>query len=100
MEDLKLNAKTESNQLPEADSLPDGFVESSSVEEAVTDYKEEKLLEPESSPQLVIQDDTLNSSKLALNVSDQSKSTDASNAEAASFEGNAQDKSNTLVFCV
>lgn len=105
MENLKLspnpNPSTESDQLPEADSLPDGFVESSSVEEveeAVTDYKEEKLLEPESSPQVVIEDGTSNSSKLAENVGDQTKSTAVSNAEAPPCEGSAQEKSNTFVF--
>ncbi|KAL8538605.1 hypothetical protein ACS0TY_000574 [Phlomoides rotata] len=100
MENLKLNPNPnpnpESNQLPEADSLPDGFVESSSVEpveEAVTDYKEEKLLDPDSSPQVVIGDGSSNSSKLVENVGDQSKSTAVSNAEAASCEGSAQQKS-------
>lgn len=55
------------DQLPEVDSLPDGFVESSAEplapstptpeqEKAVIDYKEEKLLEPELSPQLAVND--------------------------------------------
>ncbi|XP_073139840.1 uncharacterized protein [Henckelia pumila] len=48
---MENNVKSEVNQLPEADSLPDGFVESSSpehLEEEVTDYKEEKLLQLDS----------------------------------------------------
>ncbi|KAL8241133.1 hypothetical protein R6Q59_014488 [Mikania micrantha] len=55
------------NQLPEADSLPDGFVDSSAEsltpssptpdqEDQVTDYKEEKLIEVESRPDLVVDD--------------------------------------------
>lgn len=55
------------NQLPEADSLPDGFVDSSAEpltpspatpdqEDQVTDYKEEKLVEVESRPDLVVND--------------------------------------------
>ncbi|CAH1438475.1 unnamed protein product [Lactuca virosa] len=54
------------NQLPEADSLPDGFVDSSAEpvtpsvptapdqEDEVTDYKEEKLVEVESRPDLIV----------------------------------------------
>lgn len=56
------------NQLPEADSLPDGFVDSSADpltpssprtpdgEDEVTDYKEEKLIEVDSRPDLVVDD--------------------------------------------
>ncbi|KAL7614947.1 hypothetical protein Lser_V15G08630 [Lactuca serriola] len=56
------------NQLPEADSLPDGFVDSSAEpvtasvptapdqEDDVTDYKEEKLVEVESRPDLIVND--------------------------------------------
>ncbi|CAK9152235.1 unnamed protein product [Ilex paraguariensis] len=55
------------NQLPEADSLPDGFVESAAEplapstptpeqEKPVTDYKEEKLLEPDLGPKFVVND--------------------------------------------
>ncbi|KAK9063011.1 hypothetical protein SSX86_016881 [Deinandra increscens subsp. villosa] len=55
------------NQLPEADSLPDGFVDSSAEplppspptldqENHVTDYKEEKLVEVDSRPDLVVDD--------------------------------------------
>jgi hypothetical protein len=55
------------DQLPEVDSLPDGFVESAveplspstpavEHEKPVRDYKEEKLLEPELSPQLLVND--------------------------------------------
>ncbi|KAL8210650.1 hypothetical protein R6Q57_005087 [Mikania cordata] len=55
------------NQLPEADSLPDGFVDSSAEsltpssptpdqEDQVADYKEEKLIEVESRPDLVVDD--------------------------------------------
>lgn len=56
------------NQLPEADSLPDGFVDSSAEpvtasvptapdqEDDVTDYKEEKLVEVELSPDLIMND--------------------------------------------
>ncbi|KAI3799742.1 hypothetical protein L1987_35043 [Smallanthus sonchifolius] len=54
-------------QLPEADSLPDGFVDSSAEpvtslprtpdqESQVTDYKEEKLIEVDSRPDLVVDD--------------------------------------------
>ncbi|KAL0317443.1 UNVERIFIED_CONTAM: hypothetical protein Sangu_2158600 [Sesamum angustifolium] len=63
------NPNPEVNQLPEADSLPDGFVESSSVEplkEAVTDYKEEKLLEPDSVPEVVIGDGGVELQTVAL----------------------------------
>ncbi|XP_028082606.1 beta-taxilin-like isoform X1 [Camellia sinensis] len=53
------------DQLPEAHSLPDGFVDSSveplapstpmlEQEMPLTDYKEEKLVEPDSSPDLVV----------------------------------------------
>ncbi|KAL3810488.1 hypothetical protein ACJIZ3_000012 [Penstemon smallii] len=55
MENPNLNPNPEVNQLPGANSLPDGFVESSADEE-VTDYKEEKLLEPDSRPEVVIED--------------------------------------------
>lgn len=55
------------NQLPEADSLPDGFVDSSAEpltpspatpdqEDEVADYKEEKLVEVESRPDLIVND--------------------------------------------
>ncbi|XP_076898193.1 uncharacterized protein LOC143551695 [Bidens hawaiensis] len=54
------------NQLPEADSLPDGFVDSSAEslaptsttdqEDQVTDYKEEKLVEVDSRPDLIVDD--------------------------------------------
>ncbi|XP_076921071.1 uncharacterized protein LOC143582371 isoform X1 [Bidens hawaiensis] len=54
------------NQLPEADSLPDGFVDSSAESpapasptdqaEQVTDYKEEKLVEVDSRPDLIVDD--------------------------------------------
>ncbi|KZV24272.1 hypothetical protein F511_01754 [Dorcoceras hygrometricum] len=50
---------SEVNRLPEADSLPDGFVESSSpelLEEEVPDYKEEKLLQLDSRSDVVITD--------------------------------------------
>ncbi|GJU90523.1 beta-taxilin isoform X2 [Tanacetum coccineum] len=54
-------------QLPEADSLPDGFVDSSAdlltpspmtpeQEDDVNDYKEERLVEVESRPDLVVDD--------------------------------------------
>ncbi|XP_076958754.1 uncharacterized protein LOC143634604 [Bidens hawaiensis] len=52
------------NQLPEADSLPDGFVDSSTSAEPLTrcresrvlDYKEEKLIEVGSQPDLLVDD--------------------------------------------
>ncbi|KAI3705191.1 hypothetical protein L1987_75425 [Smallanthus sonchifolius] len=52
------------NQLPEADSLPDGFVDSSAesptslspTPDQVADYKEEKLVEVDSRPDLVVDD--------------------------------------------
>ncbi|KAL9995114.1 putative transcription factor bZIP family [Helianthus debilis subsp. tardiflorus] len=55
------------NQLPEADSLPDGFVDSSAEpltsspatpnqESEVADYKEEKLIEVDSRPNLIADD--------------------------------------------
>lgn len=55
------------NQLPEADSLPDGFVDSFSEpltsspatphqQDQVTDYKEERLVEVDSRPDLVVDD--------------------------------------------
>ncbi|KAI7735968.1 hypothetical protein M8C21_022380 [Ambrosia artemisiifolia] len=55
------------NQLPEADSLPDGFVDSSEEpltfsppltdqESQVTDYKEEKLIQVASRPDLIVDD--------------------------------------------
>ncbi|KAF5770784.1 putative transcription factor bZIP family [Helianthus annuus] len=55
------------NQLPEADSLPDGFVDSSAEpltsspatpnqESEVADYKEEKLIEVDSRPNLIVDD--------------------------------------------
>ncbi|KAJ0704975.1 putative transcription factor bZIP family [Helianthus annuus] len=55
------------NQLPEADSLPDGFVDSSAEpltsspatpnqESDVADYKEEKLIEVDSRPNLIVDD--------------------------------------------
>ncbi|XP_076915513.1 uncharacterized protein LOC143574891 isoform X2 [Bidens hawaiensis] len=54
------------NQLPEADSLPDGFIDSSAEslaptsttdqEDQVTDYKEEKLVEVDSRPDLIVDD--------------------------------------------
>ncbi|KAK1409552.1 hypothetical protein QVD17_36078 [Tagetes erecta] len=55
------------NQLPEADSLPDGFVDCSAEpvislarirdqECGVTDYKEEKLIEVHSRPDLIVDD--------------------------------------------
>lgn len=54
----------EATQLPEADSLPDGFVDSSAdpltpseqEEDDVNDYKEERLVEVESRPDLVVDD--------------------------------------------
>ncbi|KAI3458986.1 hypothetical protein Pfo_015649 [Paulownia fortunei] len=94
MENPKLSPNPEVNQLPEADSLPDGFVESSSsepLEETVTDYKEEKLLEPDSRPEVVIEDGGSSSSKLVENVGDQSESTAVANVGAAPGEGNVKE---------
>ncbi|XP_075513547.1 uncharacterized protein LOC142548849 [Primulina tabacum] len=56
---MENKVKSEVNQLPEADALPDGFVESSSpehVEEEANDYKEEKLLQLDSRSDVVITD--------------------------------------------
>ncbi|KAK4385881.1 Beta-taxilin [Sesamum angolense] len=89
------NPNPEVNQLPEADSLPDGFVESSSVEplkEAVTDYKEEKLLEPDSLPEVVIGDGGSSSSKLLENAGDRSQSTAMANVVVAPGEGHVKEK--------
>ncbi|XP_071706744.1 uncharacterized protein [Rutidosis leptorrhynchoides] len=54
---------TAANQLPEVDSLPDGFVDSSAehltsspVTPEVVDYEEERLVEVESRPDLVVDD--------------------------------------------
>ncbi|KAL6552854.1 hypothetical protein OROHE_008218 [Orobanche hederae] len=96
MENPNLSPNPEVNQLPEADSLPDGFVESSSAvpleEVAVTDY-EEKLLEPGSRPEVVIEDGGSSLGKLVENVGYQRESTAVANVGAASGEGNAKDKS-------
>ncbi|KAL0303125.1 UNVERIFIED_CONTAM: Beta-taxilin [Sesamum radiatum] len=90
------NPNPEVNQLPEADSLPDGFVESSSAEplkEAVTDYKEEKLLEPDSLPEVVIGDGGSSASKIVENAGDRSQSTAMANVAAAPGEGHVKGKS-------
>ncbi|KAL3523449.1 hypothetical protein ACH5RR_016283 [Cinchona calisaya] len=69
------NPNPNANQLPAADSLPDGFVESSSADHLggpettkpeeenpdLIDYKEEKLVEPDLRPELAVDD--LHSSK-------------------------------------
>lgn len=90
------NPNPEANQLPEAAALPDGFVESSSAE-AVVDYKEEKLLEPGSRPEVVIEDGS-SLGKLVEHVVDESESTSAANAGAAHGEGSgANEKCNALV---
>lgn len=91
------NPNPEANQLPEAASLPDGFVESSSAE-AVVDYKEEILLEPGSRPEVVIEDGGGSSlGKLVEHVVDHSESTAAADAGPAHGEGNAKGKCNVLV---
>ncbi|XP_057798981.1 uncharacterized protein LOC131014867 [Salvia miltiorrhiza] len=82
----------EANQLPEADSLPDGFVESSPAE-AVVDYKEEKLLEPGSRPEVVIEDGGSSLGKLVEHVADQTQSAAAANANPTQGDGNAKEKS-------
>ncbi|KAL0402350.1 UNVERIFIED_CONTAM: hypothetical protein Slati_4264900 [Sesamum latifolium] len=90
------NPNPEVNQLPEVDSLPDGFVESSSAEplkESVTDYKEEKLLEPDSLPEVVIGDGGSSASKLVENAGDRSQSTAMANVAAAPGEGHVKEKS-------
>lgn len=77
MENLSLSPNPEVDQLPEADSLPDGFVECPSggqSEEAAADYKEEKLLEPHSRPEVVIEDSGSSSGELGENVGDRSES--------------------------
>ncbi|KAK6136038.1 hypothetical protein DH2020_030204 [Rehmannia glutinosa] len=89
MENPNLNPNPEVNQLPEADSLPDGFVESSSaapLEEAVNDYKEEKLLELGSRPEVVIEDEGSSSDKLVENVGDQSQSAVGAAVERAELQ--------------
>ncbi|KAL6586482.1 hypothetical protein OROMI_001470 [Orobanche minor] len=97
MENPNLSPNPEVNQLPEVDSLPDGFVESSSAvpleEVAVTDYKEEKLLEPGSRPEVVIEDGGSSLAKLVENVGYQRESTAVANVGVASGEGNVKDKS-------
>lgn len=57
------SANPEANQLPEANSLPDGFVDSCSADPKaeeekpeLADYKEEKLVEPDERPELIIDD--------------------------------------------
>ncbi|XP_022892897.1 beta-taxilin isoform X4 [Olea europaea var. sylvestris] len=65
MENSNLNANQQKNQLPEADSLPDGFVDSSSAkplapgapgpEQEVTS-KEEKLVKSDSLAEVVVND--------------------------------------------
>ncbi|XP_042036511.1 alpha-taxilin-like isoform X1 [Salvia splendens] len=87
MGDPNPSQNPEANQLPEADSLPDGFVESSTAEEEV-DYKEEKLLEPGSRPEVVIEDGGSSLGKLVEHVADQTQS-----AAAAQGDVNAKDKS-------
>lgn len=95
MGDPSPNPNPEANQLPEAASLPDGFVESSPAE-AVVDYKEEKLLEPGSRPEVVIEDGGSSLGKLVEHVADQTESTAAANAEAARGNGNAKEKCNVV----
>ncbi|CAA0841103.1 Unknown protein [Striga hermonthica] len=94
MESPEFSPNPEVNQLPEAASLPDGFVESSSAapleKEAVDDYKEEKLLEAGWKPEVVVED---GGSSLVKLVDDQSQFAVASVAGAASAEGNVKDKS-------
>ncbi|PIN11983.1 hypothetical protein CDL12_15402 [Handroanthus impetiginosus] len=96
MENPNLNPNPEANQLPEADSLPDGFVESSGAEplkEAVTDYKEEKLLEPNSRPGVVIEDGGSSSSKLPETVGDRVESVAVANDGAAPGVVHVKEKS-------
>ncbi|KAL7148623.1 hypothetical protein ABFS83_06G191100 [Erythranthe nasuta] len=66
------------NQLPESDSFPDGFVVSSPakppLEETVTDYKEEKLVELDSRPEVVIENFCSSSSNSAENAGHRSES--------------------------
>ncbi|KAL3656109.1 hypothetical protein CASFOL_000505 [Castilleja foliolosa] len=94
MENSKLSPNPEVNQLPEVDSLPDGFVESSSaapLEEkaAENDYKEEKLLDPGSRSEVVIED----GGSLVGYVDDHSDLTAAENVAVASGAGNVKGKS-------
>ncbi|KAL6545320.1 hypothetical protein OROGR_009194 [Orobanche gracilis] len=97
MENPNLSPNPEVNQLPEADLLPDGFIESSSAapleEVAVTDYKEEKLPEPGSGSEAVIEDGSSSLGKLVENVGNQRELTAVANVGAASGEGNVKDKS-------
>lgn len=80
------NPITEADQLPEVDSLPDGFVDSTSEKSLVpetqkdeeekpefTDYKDEKLVEPDRRPELVIDDLHLGKSPAVSSESEECK---------------------------
>ncbi|CAA2954437.1 beta-taxilin isoform X1 [Olea europaea subsp. europaea] len=77
MENSNLNANQQKNQLPEADSLPDGFVDSSSAkplapgapgpEQEVTS-KEEKLVKSDSLAEVVVNDGTSTSQDKSLEI--------------------------------
>ncbi|CAI9091088.1 OLC1v1026015C2 [Oldenlandia corymbosa var. corymbosa] len=84
MEDPNRNLKQnpDANELPEADSLPDGFVESSSPDQLVSetakpqeeedpdenDYKEEKLVDPSLRPRSVVAEECQSSEKTNTEV--------------------------------
>lgn len=97
MENPKLSPNPEVNRLPGAVSFPDGFIESAPeepLEEKVSDYKEEKLVELDSGPEVVIGNGCSSSSQLVENVADQSESAVAADDEAAPGEGNVKEKCN------
>lgn len=81
MENSNSNSNPEVNQLPEADSLPDGFVESSEGE--MNDYKEEKLLEPSFRPEVVIENSGSDASSCKLDTSASNGSAEAVSGEEA-----------------
>ncbi|KAL2549563.1 Taxilin [Forsythia ovata] len=107
MENSNMNPNLEVNQLPEADSLPDGFVDSSSAEqlapgtrgpEQEVTYKEEKLVEPSSLAEVVINDGTSTSPAKSWdgvgNQSDQAVITVGSvNAGTSPGKGHIKEKS-------
>ncbi|KAG8380479.1 hypothetical protein BUALT_Bualt06G0019600 [Buddleja alternifolia] len=97
MDNPSLNPNPNSNQLPEADSLPDGFVESCSAEKldeegVSTDYKEEQLLELGSGTEVVIEDGGTSSSDVVENAGDQSESVALADVGAATGEGHLKEK--------
>lgn len=112
MENSNLNANQQKNQLPEADSLPDGFVDSSSAkplapgapgpEQEVTS-KEEKLVKSDSLAEVVVNDGTSTSQDKSLeimgNQNDQAVTMAGSaDAGASSGERHIEEKCNCFIF--